>query len=148
MSADKRELLFNKERAAIVKRIFQMSIAGTGGYTKAKLLNDEGVPAFGTSNRWDQSTIHNMLSSRATIGEYQKKKKINGREVPIGDPVSNYYPAVIDLATFEDAQRVRQQNLSARRGRKGSQIFSQASQRACTAVAEGHSADFAGSRRG
>ncbi|WP_409410524.1 recombinase family protein [Bradyrhizobium sp. AUGA SZCCT0160] len=66
-----------------------------GGYTIAKLLNSKQIPAFGTSKRWDQSTIRNMLSSRATIGEYQRKQTIDGREFPVGDPVPDYYPPVI-----------------------------------------------------
>lgn len=122
LNVDKTGFLLTEDRAAIVSRIFQMSIEGTGGYTIAKLLNDEGAPAFGASKRWDQSTIHNMLSSRATIGEYQKKRKLNGREVPVGDPIPNYYPPVIDLETFEAAQKARQKNLTARRGRKGALV--------------------------
>ena len=110
------------ERAKIVQHIFQLSISGLGGYTIAKLLNEKEVPAFGSSRKWDQSTVHNMLSSRATIGEYQKKEVVDGKELPVGEPVSNYYPAVIDPQTFEAAQQARRQNLLARRGRKGQQI--------------------------
>ncbi|MET4275172.1 MULTISPECIES: hypothetical protein [unclassified Bradyrhizobium] len=38
--------------------------------------------------------------------------------IPSGPPISDYYPAVIDKATFDAAQAARQQNL-AHRGRKG-----------------------------
>jgi DNA-binding CsgD family transcriptional regulator len=122
LNEDKTAFVYLDDRAKIVQRIFQMSIRGTGGYTIAKLLNEAGVPAFGTSGKWDQSTIHNMLSSRATIGEYQKKQTINGKEVPVGKPIPHYYPAVIDLGTFEAAQEIRRENLSTRRGRKGRRI--------------------------
>ena len=122
LSEDRTEFIYLPDRAEIVQYIFQLSIAGLGGYTIAKLLNKKEIPAFGTSKKWDQSTIHNMLSSRATIGEYQKKRVFEGKEVPVGEPISNYYPAVIDRKIFEAAQATRRDNLSMRRGRKGKQI--------------------------
>ena len=122
LSEDRTEFIYLPDRAEIVEYIFQLNIAGLGGYTIAKLLNEKEVPAFGTSKKWDQSTIYNMLSSRATIGEYQKKRVFEGKEVPVGEPIPNYYPAVIDRKIFEAAQTARRDNLSMRRGRKGKQI--------------------------
>jgi DNA-binding CsgD family transcriptional regulator len=122
LTDDRTAFVYLPDRANIVQRIFQLSIAGLGGYTIAKLLNAEGVPAFGSSKRWDQSTIHNMLSSKATIGEYQSKQALEGKEVAMGEPIPDYYPAVIDRKIFEAAQAARRENLSARRGRKGRQI--------------------------
>jgi DNA-binding CsgD family transcriptional regulator len=119
---DRTAFVFLPDRAEIVRQIFEFSIAGLGGYTIAKLLNAKAVPAFGTSKKWDQSTIHNMLSSRATIGEYQKKRVLEGKEIPVGEPIPNYYPPVIDSKTFEAAQLARRENLSTRRGRKGKKI--------------------------
>jgi DNA-binding CsgD family transcriptional regulator len=119
LSEDRTSFVYIPERAQIVRQIFDLSIAGMGGYTIAKLLNSKNVPAFGTSKRWDQSTIHNMLSSRATIGEYQRKQTIEGKEYPAGDPVPGYYPPVIDENLFQAAQEARQRNLATGRGRKG-----------------------------
>ena len=62
-----------------------------------------------------------MLRNRATIGEYQKKRKLNGKET-LGDPVPNYYPAVIDEDLFRAAQEARVENLACGRGRKGNDI--------------------------
>jgi hypothetical protein len=107
------------DRANIVRKIFELSIAGLGGYTIAKQLNAKNVPAFGPSPKWDQSTIHNMLRNRATVGEHQPKRYRNGKEFPEGDPIPNYYPAVIDEALFESAQEARRNNLASGRGRKG-----------------------------
>jgi hypothetical protein len=107
------------DRANIVRKIFELSIAGLGGYTIAKQLNVKNVPAFGPSPKWDQSTIHNMLRNRATVGEHQPKRYRNGKEFPEGEPISNYYPAVIDEALFESAQESRRNNLACGRGRKG-----------------------------
>src|SRR5215204_2265012 len=119
LTDDRTAFVYLPDRAKIVQRIFDLSIAGVGGYTIAKLLNAEGVPAFGSSKRWDQSTIHNMLSSKATTGEYQRKQVLEGKEVPVGKPITDYYPAVLDSRTFDAAQAARRENLSTRRGRKG-----------------------------
>ena len=119
LNEDRTAFVYLPDRAEIVREIFDLSIGGLGGYSIAKLLNLRNVPAFGTSGKWDQSTIHNMLTSRATIGEYQKKQTLEGKEYPIGKPVSGYYPPVIDEKTFEAAQIARRNNLSSGRGRKG-----------------------------
>jgi DNA-binding CsgD family transcriptional regulator len=119
LNEDKTAFVYLPDRAEIVREIFDLSIGGLGGYSIAKLFNSRNVPAFGTSGKWDQSTIHNMLTSRATIGEYQKKQKWQGKEYPFGKPVSGYYPPVIDEKTFEAAQIARRNNLSSGRGRKG-----------------------------
>jgi hypothetical protein len=107
------------ERVKVVRDVFELSISGLGGYSIAKLLNERQVPAFGPSGRWDQSTIHNMLSSRATIGEHQPSKYVNNKPHPIGKPIPGYYPAVVDEHMFDAAQRAREKNLAYGRGRKG-----------------------------
>jgi DNA-binding CsgD family transcriptional regulator len=119
LNEDRSTFIYLPDRAEVVREIFDLSIKGLGGYSIAKLLNSRNVPAFGTSGRWDQSTIHNMLTSRATIGEFQKKQVIEGKEHPFGEPISGYYPSVIDKETFEAAQVARRRNLSSGRGRKG-----------------------------
>jgi hypothetical protein len=129
LSKDRTGFVFLSDRAEIVRKIFELSIAGLGGYTIAKQLNAKNVPAFGTSEKWDQSTINNMLRSRATIGEHQPRQYAasadhpdRGRDrrgSPVGDVVQNYYPAAIDEELFDRAQEARRENLTSRRGRKG-----------------------------
>jgi len=99
--------------------IYELSIAGLGGYTIAKQLNAKNVPVFGPSPKWDQSSIHNMLRNRATVGEHQPKQYRQNKEFPIGDPIPNYYPAVIEESLFQAAQAARRKNLTSGRGRKG-----------------------------
>jgi hypothetical protein len=60
-----------------------------------------------------------MLRNRATIGEHQPKRIRNGKRIPEGDPISNFYPAVIEEGLFLAAQVARQENLASGRGRKG-----------------------------
>jgi hypothetical protein len=119
LSDDRTAFILPANRAVIVKRIFEMSLAGLGGYTIAKQLNEKGVAAFGPSLKWDQSTIHNMLCNRATIGEYQPNKYKIRKEASAGDPIPNYYPAVIEEGLFLAVQAARRKNLESGRGRKG-----------------------------
>lgn len=143
LTDDRTGFIFIPDRAAVVKRIFEMSASGLGGYTIAKKLNASGVPGFGPSGKWDQSTIHNMLRSRATLGEHQIKRKVNGKEMLVGKPIPNYYPAVIDEALFQAAQQARIENLALGRGRKGNHIANlfdrMASCRYCEAPVRFHS---------
>ena len=119
VSDDRTSFVFLADRAKIVQGIFKASVSGLGGYTIANQLNAKKVPGFGPSPIWDQSTIHNLLRNRATIGEYQAKRTRNGKRVSEGDPIRGYYPAVIDESLFQAAQIARQENLASGRGRKG-----------------------------
>jgi DNA-binding CsgD family transcriptional regulator len=120
LSEDRTSFIFMPERAKIVRRIFELSIAGFGGYTIAKQLNERNVPTFGPSPKWDQSTIHNMLRNRATIGEYQPGKHRDKKDVPTDETtIQNFYPPVIEENIFKAAQEARQRNLASGRGRKG-----------------------------
>ena len=68
LSEDRESFIFLADRAEIVRKIFEASVAGLGGYAIAKMFNEKRVPVFGPSPNWDQSTIHNMLRNRAVIG--------------------------------------------------------------------------------
>ncbi len=124
LSGDRRSFVFVPEKAQVVREIFELSIGGLGSYAIADRLNRKGVPPFGPSPTWDHTTIDGMLRSRATLGEYQPKSWAGGTKkgVPVGAPIANYYPAVIDETTFQAAQVARQRHLATGRGRKGNNI--------------------------
>ncbi len=124
ISKDRTSFVFVPERAEIVRKIFELSIGGLGSYAIADLLTRHKLPPFGSSQKWDNTTIDGMLRNRATLGEYQPKSWAGGSKkgVPVGAPISNYYPAVIDEATFQAAQAARQRHLATGRGRKGNNI--------------------------
>jgi hypothetical protein len=119
LTEDRTSFVLLADRAATVRMIFELSIAGLGGYTIAKQLNAKKVPVFGPSPKWDQSTIHNMLSNRATVGEHQPKQYRENKIFLVGNPIPNYYPAVIEESIFQAAKAARQTNLFSGRGRKG-----------------------------
>jgi DNA invertase Pin-like site-specific DNA recombinase len=106
------------ERADVVWRIFQMAIAGKGKMLIAKALNEAGVPSFkagskkllgkGFNGLWGTSSIDKILKNRAVFGEYQpttNKGAPEGRTIKLGDPVAGYFPSVLSVSTFYEAQK-------------------------------------------
>lgn len=92
------------ERAAIVRRIFQMTLNGVGQHSIASTLVQEGVPVFGRAKFWQRSYVSKILTNPATVGDFTPHRydKINGKTVRTPtETVPNYYPAVIDRETFQ-----------------------------------------------
>jgi DNA invertase Pin-like site-specific DNA recombinase len=100
------------ERAAAVKQMFELSADGFGINGIIRRLIEEGHKPFGRSGRWSNSYIGHILSGRAALGEYQpfKAKK------PDGDPILDYYPAVVDEKLYYRVQAGLKQRLN--RGKK------------------------------
>ncbi len=111
------------ERADAVRRIFELSGAGYGLNRILKKLNEEGVPAFGPSGRWSVSYIDLILKDRRAVGELQprtKKKAAGDKDDkggvnrPDGEPIADYFPAVV---TEQQWHRARAGSIQRDRGR-------------------------------
>ncbi|MCJ8149103.1 recombinase family protein [Shinella sedimenti] len=92
------------ERAAIVRRIFDMALSGRGQYSIAETLNREGIPVFGRGRHWHRSYVKKMLANPSTIGTYtpHTMERVNGKRVRTPtEPVPDYFPAAVDRETFE-----------------------------------------------
>lgn len=91
----------DEEKAQTVREIFKMCIDGVGIYSIARILNtsDTHFP-IATANRWNNSYISKILHNRATLGEFQPNRIVNGKRVPTGEVFPNYYPPIIDEDTF------------------------------------------------
>ncbi|BBQ24729.1 MULTISPECIES: recombinase family protein [Aeromonas] len=91
-----------------VKRIFEMYLNGMTLRPIAKYLNDNNVPYMppkvatkGVKNgdyRWNSSRILTVLASPYVYGVYTPKN---------GEPIEDYYPACIDVATFLKVKEIR-----------------------------------------
>lgn len=100
------------ERIRIVKRIFDEHIDGFGKRKIASRLNAEGISPWGRGKSkgdgWHPSYIQKILSNPAVLGEYQPHKRPRGgKREAFGDPIRDYYPAVIDEITFARANSGR-----------------------------------------
>jgi hypothetical protein len=115
------------ERAAVVKRIYQLSAAGFGTVSIVRKLTEEKVPPFGErewhreededgnvregwrtvpgkrfgAGWWTKSYVCLMLNDRRVLGEYQPRK---GDGTPDGDPIPNYFPAVVTKKEYDLAR--------------------------------------------
>jgi DNA invertase Pin-like site-specific DNA recombinase len=119
------EYLLREDRAVIVRRIFSLATSGQGKHLIARTLNKEGVPAWGRGDGWHASYVQKILRSRATVGELQPHRKVGGKRIAEGEPLLNYYPAVIDEGLFSRAQADRRSRtgMSGRRGKRISNLF-------------------------
>lgn len=125
LSEDRTSFSLDPARAATIRRIFEMSRDGLGCYTIAKQLNEQNVASFGTSGRWEQSTIDKMLRSRSVLGEHRPTGPVGPTRAAAyrtEEVILGFYPAAIDEELFNAVQRAREENSRTRRGRRGSLI--------------------------
>ncbi len=121
-----RKYVLIEDRAAIIRRIFHLTVSGHGKHMIASTLNREGVPTWGRGKTgWHPSYIQKIISSRAVIGEYQPHTKTQGKRLVAGEPVRGMYPVAVDEATFARAQVERSARATApgRKTRAFSNLF-------------------------
>jgi len=118
-----------EERAAVVRRMFDMVLAGHGCNSIAATLNKEGAWAPTRKNRkyegWNFSTVHWYLRNSAVIGRVQARtgRRENGRVryEPTGEPRDNYYPAIVDEGVYARVQQILAQR-TAQAGHAGGRV--------------------------
>lgn len=130
---DKNHWLIDEEAAAIVRRIFQLSIEGHGPYDIARILTAEKVESPGyylavrnrgakrnsmdmsRPNDWYGSTVSNILSKPEYMGHtvnFRSSKKTYKDKRKFNDPedwlvFENTHEAIVDRETWELAQKVK-----------------------------------------
>ncbi len=87
-------------RLEIIERIFNLSVSGYGVNLIAKKFNEEGIPVWGTGKGWHASYIQKVLYNRAVIGEFQPHTRKDRVRVPTGEPITDYFPRMIDDELF------------------------------------------------
>ncbi|MBY3167376.1 recombinase family protein [Rhizobium laguerreae] len=116
------------ERVALIRRVFQETIDGFGRREIVRRLNSEGIPTFRGGEGWQTSSVAKIIQSRAVLGEYQPHSGThrNGNRKAEGDPIPDYYPPIIESATYWQALGAiqgRRQNTAGRTGMSGSHLF-------------------------
>ena len=119
LSEDGKEFIIKPEVAKAVELIFLKKISGKGTSRIEKEMNDDPnawKPPKGGRNKtggWRKSYIDKIVRTRAAIGEYQPCSN----KQPIGEPIKNYFPPVIDEDLFYQVQAQLQANaLKSNRG--------------------------------
>ena len=100
------------ERVETIRLIFELAISGYGQGIIPRMLNERGVPVFGSRNRnhsgaWGTSSISKILGNRALLGEYQPTHIVDGVRTNDGEPVLGFFPIVVSEDVFYQAQALR-----------------------------------------
>lgn len=94
------------EKLKIINRVFHLfTKENLGVNSAAKRLNAEKVPSL-TGKKWNAATVKFTLRNRALVGEYHVGERVTRNVKKMtGLVIKDYYPAVIDLTVFEEANR-------------------------------------------
>jgi DNA invertase Pin-like site-specific DNA recombinase len=116
----KRHFEVIEERAAVVCRIYDMTLKGIGQHTITKTLNEENVPVFGRAKFWQRTYVIKLLENEAVIGtytphtlEFVDRKKTRKPQAKI----AGYFPAIIKKKMFDRVQALRMDKTTPLRGR-------------------------------
>ena len=106
---DRQGWLLDEVKAASVKKVFDMAIAGHGGITISRTANQEKWPLpwrvrANTNTRWEHTGVSRILRDRRVLGEWQPKRMLDGQLVFDGDIVKGYFPQIISEETWYLAQ--------------------------------------------
>jgi len=130
---DKNQWVVDDEAAAVVRRIFQLTMEGNGPYRTSKILETERVeiPGYYLAKKgaglhqhkifenpfsWSSSTICSILKKREYLGHMvnfksskSSYKDKRNRYLPESEWVvfENTHEAIIDQSTFDTVQRIR-----------------------------------------
>ncbi|HBB4141522.1 TPA: recombinase family protein [Escherichia coli] len=94
------------ERVAIVNEMFQMARTGQGYQQIAKVFRDNDYKTFGQGKVWRPAGIQSVIKSRAVIGEFQPHIIYDGKRIPDGEPIFDYYPVIVSPAIFAEVQHI------------------------------------------
>ncbi len=126
LSDDRRSYVLIEERAAVVRRIFDLYANHEHGKELiAKTLNYEGMPTWqpmqppgGKRRRaegWAIGYVSRILKNRAVIGEFtpQITGEKDGKRTnsAVREPIPDYFPATIERAVWDRAEAVRQNRM-------------------------------------
>ncbi|WP_061023298.1 recombinase family protein [Vibrio splendidus] len=125
-SDDKTEFFIKEDRAQIIKDMLDMCINGLGATQILRHLNEnlEKYPPPSLKKEfWVRSTVKRLLSDRRLLGEHQLYKGHHANREPVGEPIKNYFPQIIDEKTFVSAQiSLKSRKIGAGKVKKG--VFS------------------------
>jgi DNA invertase Pin-like site-specific DNA recombinase len=121
---DKTDFELIRKNVDTVMKIIDLYKAGMGYSFLAKKLNEELIPTFtdrGTG--WHSSYVQKILTSSALYGTYQAHTGNGAALKPVGEPVDNYYPALITKEEFLLLKELRHERTSSTsRAKKGTII--------------------------
>lgn len=110
LNGDRTHFEVIEKRAAVVRRIFALTLKGEGQHAIAQRLNNEKVPPFRGGRFWHRSYIVKLLGNPAVIGTYvpHTQEHHGGKKIrKPQEPILNYYPAIVRKEVFQRVQTLR-----------------------------------------
>ena len=95
------------DRVASIVEIFQLARDGWGISKIMRYANMRALPVPGKGATWHTSLLQRLFCNRALIGEYQPFSIVKGKRTPIGEPILDYYPTVVDTDLFHAVRNIR-----------------------------------------
>jgi DNA invertase Pin-like site-specific DNA recombinase len=90
---DRTNWVLNEDKVRVVQQIFELSLAGHGAPSIARVLNTQKTPTMQRAEHWGFGTVAAILKNQAVIGRYVPKKSGNA-------PIDNYFPKIISESDF------------------------------------------------
>jgi len=108
-----------EQRAATVRRIFALAGLGLGCKRIVRTLIAEGHASFDNGKKrgkvWSREYVQKILGNRSVIGEYLPHRAVDGKRVPVGEAIPNYFPAVVSFEAWNAAREsVKRKNRNPR----------------------------------
>lgn len=96
------------ERVAVVREIFELTAAGHSKAKIAAMLNERKEPMWGIkeknkSLRWYDTYVNALLKGRTVLGELKTCQIIGGIRTYSLEPIKDYYPRIISLELYQQA---------------------------------------------
>jgi DNA invertase Pin-like site-specific DNA recombinase len=121
ISSDRQSFTVIEDKAATVKLIFQMRLAGHSMFAICKYLNKNNYPTINdrkvrisktvkpAGGNWSAISVKHILTSRSVIGYLPAKFSTLDRKIILRDEIPDYYPKIIDDQTFSAVQTLLEQ---------------------------------------
>lgn len=107
-------------RAAVVRRVYAMTLAGDGEHKIAEQFNREGLAPLGRGKQWHRSSVSKLLRNSAVIGQLTPGRiehTAAGRRRVLEEPIANAFPAIIKETDWAAVRSLKDGHANAGRGR-------------------------------
>ncbi len=92
---EQKDFIIDEDTAPIVRKLFEMFVAGYNYADLIRYLNERGIPTS-TGGKWNKSSFHRIFSNRRYLGKY----------IFHGEEIDGGIPQLIDDELFADVQKV------------------------------------------
>jgi len=105
--ADKSGFKVIRSKAAIVRKIFEMTANGVGKTKIVDHLTTSKVEPWNGAKRWHQSYVQKLMGNPNVLGHLRTGHWIDGKYITDEALIENYYPAIITQEQWDAAHASR-----------------------------------------